>query len=535
MQEIVIVVGAGTMGAGIACVAARAGYIVELIEPDAEARERGRARIERDAERGGDAASLLARIRWSDAIPERSEASIAIEAVPERLELKRRVFEALARAVAPRALLATNTSSLAVGEIAAGIAGGDRIVGLHFFNPPVAMKLIEIVETAETSDDALAAAHAFVGRLGKTAVVTADTPGFIVNRVARPFYLQAMRALERGVASVDELDALARGAGFRMGPFELMDLIGLDVNLATSESVYERLGAERLAPQAMQRALVAEGRLGRKSGRGFYDYANGAPERLDLVPTDVPAEKIEECITVIGFGAAADLLADELEARYTDVRRVENDELLDEIAPETTIAIDVGNGIVDRTEILAQLDTLLAPEAIVFTDAYVTDLGAASRRMKHPERLVGFGVLGSLESQRVIEVVDFERSSDDALAVAQELFEALGKGVVLVEDVPGLFLGRVVGSIVNEAVIAVQENVATPDDIDLAMRLGVNYPIGPLAWGREIGGARITTILRRVASDDGEAFAPHRALWVLDTEQESESGELDIVMEHPVL
>ncbi|MDE2482792.1 MAG: 3-hydroxybutyryl-CoA dehydrogenase [bacterium] len=536
MQEIVIVVGAGTMGAGIACVAARAGYIVEIVEPDAAARERGRARIERDASRGGDAASVLARIRWSDAVPERSEAAIAIEAVPERLELKRAVFAQLARALDPQALLATNTSSLAVAEIASGVPAPDRVVGLHFFNPPVAMKLVEIVEIEQTSDDALAAARAFVARLEKTAVVTADTPGFIVNRVARPFYLQAMRALDRGVASVEELDALARGAGFRMGPFELMDMIGLDVNLATSESVYERVGAARLEPQAMQRALVEQGRLGRKSGIGFYDYANGDPERLELVPEGPSEEKIDECVTVIGFGAAADALVEELEARYADVRRVENDELLDEISPETTIAIDVGDGVSDRAEILAELDTLLAPEAIVACDAYATDLAAATRKMKHPDRVVGYGVLGALASQRVVEIVDFEKSSDDALAVAQELFEALGKGVVLVEDVPGLFLGRVVGAIVNEAVIAVQENVATPDDIDLAMRLGVNYPIGPLAWGREIGGARIAQILRRVAKDDGDAFAPHRALWVLDADDGEDADEpIDVPMERPVL
>ena len=535
MQEIVIVVGAGTMGAGIALVASRAGYIVEIIEPDAGARARGVERIERDAARVGDAASLTARIRWSAAIPERSEAVLAIEAVPERLDLKRAILAQLAQALPTHALLATNTSSLSVAEIAEGVAGPERVVGLHFFNPPTLMKLIEIVETDAVSDDALAAAHAFAARLEKTAVVTADTPGFIVNRVARPYYLQAMRALERGVASIEELDALARGAGFRMGPFELMDLIGLDVNLATSESVYERLQAERLAPQPMQRRLVAEGRLGRKSGSGFYDYANGDPERLDVVPASPADEKIEECVTVIGFGPKADMLAEELEARYTDVRRVENEELLDEIAPETTIAIDAGDGTNDRAEILAELDTLLAPEAIVFSDAYVTDLAAAARRMKHPERLVGYGVLGSLGAQRVVEVVDLASSSDDALAVAQELFEALGKGVVLVEDVPGLFLGRTIGSIVNEAMIAVQENVATPDDIDLAMRLGVNYPIGPLAWGREIGGARIAQILRRVAKDDGEAFAPHRSLWVLDAEQEADEEEIEIPMERPVL
>jgi 3-hydroxybutyryl-CoA dehydrogenase len=142
--------------------------------------------------------------------------------------------------------------------------------------------------------------------------------------------------------------------------------------------------------------------------------------------------------------------------------------------------------------------------------------------MRHPERLIGFGILGSLESQRVVEIVNSEAVSDDALELAQELFGTLGKGVVLLEDVPGLFLGRVVGSIVNEAAIAVHQNVASPDDVDSAMRLGANYPIGPIAWGREIGGARLTRILKRLAAAEGEAFAPHRSLWVLDLEETPE-------------
>jgi 3-hydroxybutyryl-CoA dehydrogenase len=147
--------------------------------------------------------------------------------------------------------------------------------------------------------------------------------------------------------------------------------------------------------------------------------------------------------------------------------------------------------------------------------------------MRHPERLVGYGIIGALESQYAVEIVDTETVSDDALALAQELFEHLGKGVCLVENVPGLYLGRVIGSIVNEAVIAVQEGVASADDVDTAMRLGVNYPQGPIAWGREIGGRRLTQILRRVAEAEGEAFAPHRALWVLDVQEEEEEAETD--------
>ncbi|HZY98876.1 MAG TPA: 3-hydroxyacyl-CoA dehydrogenase NAD-binding domain-containing protein [Candidatus Baltobacteraceae bacterium] len=520
MEDLVLVVGGGTMGAGIAFVAARGGYAVLVVEPNAEARRRGTERIARDAERAGDT-SIADRVRWSETIPQHSEASIAIEAVPERFDLKRDTFVALAQAIAPDALLASNTSSLSVGALADVVDNPQRAIGLHFFNPPAAMKLIEIVHAPETSDEAIERAYAFVERVGKTAVLAADTPGFVVNRVARPFYLQSMRALERDVASAEELDALARSAGFRMGPFELMDLIGLDVNLATTESVYERTEAKRLAPVDMQRTMLAQGRLGRKTGAGFYDYSGDVP-KLDLSVEAAPGEaNDDEVIALIGFGGVADELAELLEQHYANVKRIENDELLDELAPATTILIDVGNGTGDRGEILATLDSMLGPETIFFADAYATDIAACAARMSHPERLVGYGVLGSLATQRAVEIVDSESVSDDALELAQELFATIGRGVMLVEDVPALFLGRIVGSIINEAVTAVHEEVATPDDVDTAMRLGTNYPIGPIAWGREIGGARVTRILQRLADAEGAEFAPHRSLWVLDVEEEA--------------
>jgi 3-hydroxybutyryl-CoA dehydrogenase len=507
------------MGAGIACVAAHGGYDVEVVEPERGARERAIGYIERESQRLGDA-SILGRIRWTDRIGPRLEASIAIEAVPERFDVKRDLFVKLADALASDALLATNTSSLSVADLADAVSHPERVLGLHFFNPATKMRLVEIVHAPSTSDQTVDRACAFVERIGKSAVLTADTPGFIVNRVARPYYLQSVRALERGLASVQELDALARSVGFRMGPFELMDLIGLDVNLATSESIYARTGAQRLAPVELQKQMVLQGRLGRKSGHGFYEYRNGQPQRFEVTVEPPPEEpNVQERVAIVGFGGVADELAELLEQRYARVQRIDHDELLDELSPDSTIVIDVGDGATDRGEAMAQLDSLLGAESVFFVDAYATDLAACARRMRHPERLVGYGLLGSLAAQSAVEIVDSEVSSDDALELAQEVFAALGRGVVLVADVPGLFLGRVVGSIVNEAAIAIHENVASPDDIDDAMRLGANYPIGPIAWGREIGGGRLTRILRRLAEADGEAFAPHRSLWVLDVEE----------------
>ena len=513
------------MGAGIAFVAARGGFDVEIAEPLDGARVRALEMLQREAQRCGDSA-CLDRIAWLQAIPERTDAVLAIEAVPEIFDLKRDVLEALARALPADAVLATNTSSLPVSELAAGIPHSHRVLGLHFFNPPSRMELIEVVATEETSNDAVEAALAFCERFGKTGVVVADTPGFIVNRVARPYYLQALRAAERELGEPAELDALARGVGFRMGPFELMDLIGLDVNLATSESVYERTEEDRLEPVPLQRAMVAENRLGRKTGEGFYRYADGKAERFEpAVPQPSPEPNVDEIVAVLGFDERAHVIADVLRTAYSNVVHVENDDLADDLPHDATIVIDVGDGVGDRADMLARLDASFEPETVIFADAYVTDLSACARNLRHAERFVGYGVLGTVDDQRTVEIVNSEIVSDDALALAQELFGAIGKGVVLVEDDPGLFLGRVVGSIVNEAMTVVAEQIATPADVDTAMQLGANYPHGPVAWGRAIGGARIRNILTRLADAEGEQFAPHRSLWVLDLPDEEPAGQ----------
>jgi 3-hydroxybutyryl-CoA dehydrogenase len=181
-----------------------------------------------------------------------------------------------------------------------------------------------------------------------------------------------------------------------------------------------------------------------------------------------------------------------------------------------------------------ELDRTLDPATVIFADAYVTDLTELARRLRHPERVVGYGILGAFDAQSAVEVVDGEKTGDDALALAQECFETIGKAVVLVKDHPGLFLGRVVGGIVNEAMLAVAEDVALPDDVDRAMELGVNYPRGPIAWGREIGGARITRILQRLALEEGKEFAPARSLRVLDAETDAEIAPIEEGRAYPM-
>ena len=293
------VLGAGTMGAGIVQVVAEAGVEVIVHDPLPGAYERAKQRISgfirRRAEKGqldDEAAALaVARIGEAGSIEELATADLVIEAIPEELDLKRDAFARLDAAAGPRAILATNTSSLSVARIAAATRRPERVVGMHFFNPVPLMALVEVVAGPLTAPLTVDAIAIFARRLGKTPVVAADTPGFIVNRVARPFYLEALRILGDGEAGVEAIDEAMRGIGFRMGPFELIDAIGADVNLAVSESVHEQLFFDpRYRPHQIQRMLVDAGRLGHKSGGGFYEYG---PDGARTVPWAVLARRPE--------------------------------------------------------------------------------------------------------------------------------------------------------------------------------------------------------------------------------------------------
>jgi len=284
------VLGAGAMGTGIAQVAAAAGHRVVLVDSYAPSLEKARQGIEkvlaRDVEKGridGDAAKdIQLRIRFAASTGEDlgafRDCGLVIEAIVEELEAKQRAFRAIEAAVSDTCVLATNTSSLSVGALGAVCKHPERVIGLHFFNPATVLPLVEVI-AAITSDPAIAdSARKLVDKWGKVTVRAADTPGFIVNRVARPFYGEALRMLEEGIADIPTIDwAMKELGGFKMGPFELMDLIGNDVNYAVTRSVFEALYYDpRYRPSLTQRRMVEANRLGRKTGVGYYDYRNGA-------------------------------------------------------------------------------------------------------------------------------------------------------------------------------------------------------------------------------------------------------------------
>jgi len=283
----IAVVGGGTMGAGIAQLAAKYGCTVRLIDINQDILDRAidgiTKRLDRSVEKGrttpADRDAQLARLTTRTDIADLAAVQLAIEAVVEDLDVKHKVFQSLEAATDAKAVLATNTSSLSISKIAEAVRSPGRVVGMHFFNPAPVMPLVEVIagEASEAANVDFAYEAALL--LGKTPVRAKDTPGFIVNRVARGFYLEALRLLGEGVAGVDEIDLVMRGhGGFRMGPFELMDLVGLDVNLAVSTSVWEQMDKHaRFAPHAIQQSLVTEGHLGRKTGRGFYLYDHESP------------------------------------------------------------------------------------------------------------------------------------------------------------------------------------------------------------------------------------------------------------------
>src|SRR3954454_12302690 len=287
------VVGAGTMGAGIAQLGALAGMDTALHDPVGEALDRGieqsKANLVKGAERGRwsseDAEAATARLHPVPSLEDLSDRQLIVEAAPERLELKRELFGQLSELCEPGTVLATNTSSIPVTQIASAASEPENVVGLHFFNPAPLMKLVELIAALQTGDHALAVARATGEAMGKRVIAASDGPGFLVNRCGRPFGSEALRILQEGLTTHGQIDRIYRdGGGYRMGPFELMDLVGIDVGFAVAKSFMElSFGEPRWKPSPLQARMVAAGRLGRKTGRGWYDYSATDKNRSDHI------------------------------------------------------------------------------------------------------------------------------------------------------------------------------------------------------------------------------------------------------------
>ena len=468
------VVGAGTMGWGIAQLGCLAGVetVVHDPIPDAleRAAERVRAGLEKGAERGRwsaeEARAAGKHLRLADSLDDLAGCELVIEAAPERVELKRELFEQLSEICGDRAVLATNTSSILVSSLASTAANPENVVGMHFFNPPPLMRLLEVIAAEQTSERALDVARTMGEAMGKAVIVARDGPGFLVNRCGRPFGAEALRLLQERVATIEQIDRIVRlGGGFRMGPFELMDLVGIDVGFEVAQSfTLQSFGEPRWKPSMLQAQMVAAGRLGRKTGRGWYSYEDG-PHRPDDPEPREPEGGEGRVVAIAGSGELAGALRERARSAGFDVRELGDGEpwlIVDASVPSPVAGAIAPAG---TPLVVACADRSLAARAIP---------GAC-----------GFHMLPS--SGRLVELTRIASTSADAAGAAEAFFGALGFEREWVEDAPGLVLGRIACCLVNEGLFAVGEGVGSADDVDAGTTLGLNHPRGPVTWGRQIG------------------------------------------------
>ncbi|MFG2573503.1 3-hydroxyacyl-CoA dehydrogenase [Streptomyces sp. NPDC048481] len=482
----VAVVGTGTMGQGIAQVALVAGHPVRLYDAvPGRAREAAAAigarldrLVEKDRLAAGDRDEARARLHAAEDLAELADCSLVVEAVVERLDVKQELFRRLEDVVGEDCLLATNTSSLSVTAVGGALRNPGRFVGLHFFNPAPLLPLVEVVSGHATDVTSATRAYETARSWGKTPVACADTPGFIVNRIARPFYAEAFAVYEAQGADPATLDAVLReSGGFRMGAFELTDLIGQDVNESVTHSVWQSFFQDaRFTPSLAQRRLVESGRLGRKSGQGWYDYREGA-ERAE----PHTAEKAQPPAYVVAegdLGPASELLALIREAGI-QVREEEEDH-------GTRLVLPSGG----------QLALADGQTSVEFRDVVYFDLALDYRKATR------------------IALSASQDTAAHTMSEATGLFQALGKDVSVIGDVPGMIVARTVARIVDLAHDAVAKGVATEEDVDTAMRLGVNYPLGPFEWSRRMGRMWAYSLLDDLHDrDPGGRYAPSLALY----------------------
>ncbi len=479
-SKIVAVIGAGTMGAGVAQVAANAGHPVLLYDVAEGAALKGKlhtaAGLDKQVQRGRISAverdELLDRITPVDNLDELAGASLFIEAIIERLDIKQQLFQQLESIADDQAIMASNTSSISITAIAAALKRPQQFLGMHFFNPAPVMKLVEIVSGLATNPELAETIYATAKAWGKLAVHARSTPGFIVNRVARPFYAEGLRLLQEGLGDAATIDAIMRDAGgFRMGPFELMDLIGHDVNYAVTCSVFDAYyGDPRFQPSLIQKEMVDAGYLGQKTGRGFYDYKDpSAKPEAQCCPSCNAATSA----TISGDSKLADILFDLLKAAGVEVSRIEGDEF----------ALHTENATLKQTD--GQMATVRSA-------------------LDEIDNLVLLDL--ALDYQQSPRWVITAADQADAAAVNEiiGLLQQTGKQVTRVKDVAGMCVMRTVCMLANEGADAVNQGVCSIEDVDIAMQSGVNYPLGPLAWADLIGVDNVLEVLENLVQNYGE-------------------------------
>jgi 3-hydroxybutyryl-CoA dehydrogenase len=476
------VIGAGTMGAGIAQVAAVAGCSVRLYDARSGAADAALARTRETlatlAGKGkmtAEAASAASdRMSTATDLTDFHDCDLIVEAIIEDLAAKQALFKSLESICPEGVVLATNTSSISITAIAAGLTRPENVVGMHFFNPAPIMALVEVVSGQVTAAAVADRVEACAREWKKTPVRCKSSPGFIVNRVARPYYGEALRVLESGGADVPTIDLVLREVGgFKLGTFELLDLIGLDVNLMVSKSVWNAYYQDsRYRPSVTQEEMVAGGLLGRKSGRGFYSYP-GEPH----TPHSAVLGPVPTMVQYLLESDALDPLMERIKAAGIKVQARKEDD------PLGAGMFRVGNATICLTD------------------------GRSATQLAYEEELhhvVTLDLARDFGLTRRVALARGEETSATALADAVGLFRALGVEVSVIEDVPGMIVARTLAMLANEAADAVLQGVADAQGVDTAMKLGVGHPEGPLATADRIGLTLINAILVNMQGHTGD-------------------------------
>lgn len=469
-ESIIAVVGAGTMGAGIAQVAAQAGHKVRVIDTQDAALDRGRQTVAKSlaslVKRGTidevGAAAIADRIDWSTDMASAAPAALAIEAIVERMDVKTGLFRSLAEHVGPDAILASNTSSLSIEAMADGVPGAERFAGLHFFNPVPAMKLVELIASSRTDIAVVDSLEALMRAWKKLPVRVRDVPGFIVNRVARPYYAEGFAALGEGVEPALIDHALESAGGFRMGPLTLADLIGHDINYTVACQVFDGYGSKaRFRPQPSQQALHDAGQFGRKSGKGVYDYGADLPAPGFVTPGPAP-RSIEAANDAGG------------------------------IAPLVTLAEAAGLPIVRTTD--------LAP-GVLRIDGKLLALGDGRCLSDRSDVDI---LLDAARDFATTPTLIVTARDAEALSVAAGFAQSIAKRLLALPDRPGQLVLRTLAQLANAGFDALDDHVADAAGIDTAMRFGANHPQGPIDWARGFGRERLATVLSHIEAATGD-------------------------------
>ena len=526
------IVGAGTMGSGIAEIVASKGMPVVFVEVDEatveQAHERMRSSLDRQVRREKIVEAVrdevLGRIEGATDFDALADCDLVIEAVPEQLELKQSVFERIDAVIRPDAILATNTSSLSVMDVAVHSQRPNRVIGFHFFNPAQVMKLIELVRTVVTDDAVVATARGFAETIGKQPVVVGDRAGFIANQLLFPYLNQAVSMVEAGYATQEDVDAAMRfGAGLPMGPIALVDLVGIDTMVGIMNAIHGQFDDVRFAPRPILSQLSSAGWNGRKSGRGFYRYeepgsSKTLPSASEREPADSSLVEGWTTVGVLGTGTMASGITEvcakagydvvvrgrsveKAEAvvakvskslqRMVDKGRLPEEDMvatlqritptdkIADLAPSNVVVEAVAEDLEIKRELFAELAPVLSDDAILSTTTSSLSVMECAMVTDRPERVLGLHFFNPAAVMKLVEIVTTVRTDDAVVEQARAFVDRINKVGVLCGDQSGFIVNALLFPYLNDAVKMLESHYATAEQIDTAMRLGAGYPMGP--------------------------------------------------------